>query len=101
MRCPECGWDTYVVDTDHRDDNTIIRRRRCPNCGKRFSTREEMFITKRERNKMLKEIKNAESIVEELRYSADLINQLDRRMLQIRDRIALSEESNLVRNEWK
>ena len=51
--------------------------------------------------KYKKEIKNAESIVEELRYSADLINQLDRRMLQIRDRIALSEESNLVRNEWK
>lgn len=51
--------------------------------------------------KYKKEIKNAESIVEELRYSADLINQLDRRMLQIRDRIELSEEANRVRNEWK
>ena len=41
--------------------------------------------------KYKKEIKNAESIVEELRYSADLINQLDRRMLQIRERIERSE----------
>jgi len=51
--------------------------------------------------KYKKEIKNEKSIVEELRYSADLINQLDRRMLQIRDRIELSEESNLERSEWK
>ena len=41
--------------------------------------------------KYKKEISNAEIIVEELRYSADLINQLDRRMLQIRERIEKSE----------
>ena len=51
--------------------------------------------------KYKKEIRNAESIVEELRYSADLINQLDRRMLQIRDRIELNEENNRVMSEWK
>ena len=48
-----------------------------------------------------REIKNAESIVEELRYSADLINQLDRRMLQIRDRIELNEQGDRVMSEWK
>ena len=42
--------------------------------------------------KYKKEINNAEIIVEELRYSADLINQLDRRMLQIRERIEKSED---------
>ena len=41
--------------------------------------------------KYKREIRNAEIIVEELRYSADLINQLDRRMLQIRERIERSE----------
>ena len=42
--------------------------------------------------KYKREISNAEIIVEELRYSADLINQLDRRMLQIRERIERSED---------
>ena len=42
--------------------------------------------------KYKREIRNAEIIVEELRYSADLIKQLDRRMLQIRERIERSEE---------
>ncbi len=37
--------------------------------------------------KYKKEIPNSDSVVEELRYSAELINQLDRRMIQIRDRI--------------
>ncbi len=41
--------------------------------------------------KYKREIKNAEVISEELKYSADLINQLDRRMLQIRERIENSE----------
>ncbi len=41
--------------------------------------------------KYKREISNAEVISEELRYSADLINQLDRRMLQIRERIEDSE----------
>lgn len=50
--------------------------------------------------KYKREIKNAESIVEELHYSADLINQLDRRMLQIRDRIELNEEGDRVMSEW-
>lgn len=44
--------------------------------------------------KYKREISNAEIIVEELRYSADLINQLDRRMLQIRERIERSEDES-------
>lgn len=51
--------------------------------------------------KYKKEIRNAESIAEELRYSADLINQLDRRMMQIRDRIELNEESDRERSQWR
>ena len=51
--------------------------------------------------KYKREIHNADSIVKELRYNADLINQLDRRMLQIRDRIELSEEGDRVMSEWK
>lgn len=51
--------------------------------------------------KYKKEISNAEAIVEELRYSADLINQLDRRMLQIRERIELSENNNIEQSQWK
>ena len=51
--------------------------------------------------KYKREIRNAESIVEELHYSADLINQLDRRMLQIRDRIELNEEGDRVMSEWR
>lgn len=44
--------------------------------------------------KYKREIRNSEIISEELRYSADLINQLDRRMLQIRDRIERSNAEN-------
>lgn len=51
--------------------------------------------------KYKKEIKNEEAIVEELRISADLINQLDKRMLQIRKRIGLSEETSVVMSEWR
>ena len=50
--------------------------------------------------KYKKEIRNEESIVRELRNSADLINQIDRRMIQIRDRIELNEEGDRVMSEW-
>ncbi|MDO5133801.1 MAG: GTP pyrophosphokinase family protein, partial [Eubacteriales bacterium] len=51
--------------------------------------------------KYKKEIRNEASIVEELRYSADLINQLDRRMLQIRDRIGMSERGRQDISQWQ
>ena len=50
--------------------------------------------------KYKKEIRNEASIVEELHYSADLINQLDKRMQQIRDRIEINEEKDMVVSEW-
>ena len=67
--------------------------------GKRFMNVEVQFRTiamdfwasVEHKMKYKKQIKNAESISEELRYSADMINQLDRRMLQIRKRIEESD----------
>jgi transcriptional repressor NrdR len=42
MKCPFCGApDTHVVDSRVSDEgNSIRRRRRCPVCGKRFTTYE-------------------------------------------------------------
>ncbi|MCR4587121.1 MAG: GTP pyrophosphokinase family protein [Lachnospiraceae bacterium] len=42
--------------------------------------------------KYKKDVPNSEAISEELLYSADLINQLDRRMIQIRDKINAPEK---------
>jgi transcriptional repressor NrdR len=44
MRCPFCHCDeTNVKDSRPADeDSTIRRRRECPNCGKRFTTREKV-----------------------------------------------------------
>lgn len=47
MRCPFCDHaDTQVVDTRTADDGeSIRRRRRCPNCDKRFTTYERIELT--------------------------------------------------------
>ena len=44
MRCPICSHDdTKVVDSRAAEDGTAIRRRRqCPECSYRFSTRERL-----------------------------------------------------------
>ncbi len=44
MRCPFCGEnDTKVLDSRPTEDGTVIRRRReCPQCGNRFTTREKV-----------------------------------------------------------
>ena len=44
MHCPFCDHgDTQVIDTRASDDgDTIRRRRRCPNCDKRFTTYEPL-----------------------------------------------------------
>jgi len=51
MRCPFCRFaDTRVVDSrDANDGDAIRRRRNCPECGKRFTTVEEisLCVTKR------------------------------------------------------
>jgi transcriptional repressor NrdR len=47
MRCPFCDHtDTQVVETRASDDGeTIRRRRRCPNCDKRFTTYERIELS--------------------------------------------------------
>ena len=47
MRCPFCDHtDTQVVETRASDDGeTIRRRRRCPNCDKRFTTYERVELS--------------------------------------------------------
>ena len=37
MTCPECGADTKVIDSRPCEDSTY-RRRKCRECGNRFST---------------------------------------------------------------
>src|SRR3546814_17207210 len=46
MHCPFCrSTDTKVLDSRVGDDGGSIRRRRsCPQCGKRFSTVEQMQL---------------------------------------------------------
>ncbi len=46
MHCPYCRHtDTRVLDSRVSDDGTAIRRRRmCNDCGKRFSTMEQMQL---------------------------------------------------------
>ena len=48
--------------------------------------------------KYKKDIQDAETISDDLRFSADLINQLDRRMQQIRERIDESKEQYELEN---
>ena len=41
MKCPQCWEQTEVIDSRWRKTtNTIARRRQCPACGHRFTTRE-------------------------------------------------------------
>lgn len=44
MKCPYCGnEDTKVIDSRPTEDKTAIRRRRsCDNCGRRFTTYEQV-----------------------------------------------------------
>lgn len=44
MRCPYCHYyDTKVIDSRAKNEGKVIRRRReCLECGKRFTTREEV-----------------------------------------------------------
>lgn len=42
MLCPVCQGGTKVLDSRDARDHTIRRRRRCQQCGHRFSTRERI-----------------------------------------------------------
>lgn len=46
MRCPFCRHpDSRVVDSREVEDRQVIRRRRsCPQCGRRFTTVEELML---------------------------------------------------------
>ncbi|MBR2299624.1 MAG: transcriptional repressor NrdR [Alphaproteobacteria bacterium] len=45
MKCPFCGFeDTIVKDSRNSDDNSIRRRRECPECGSRFTTFERVQL---------------------------------------------------------
>ncbi|MBP9218145.1 MAG: transcriptional repressor NrdR [Sterolibacterium sp.] len=46
MKCPYCSeLNTQVVDTRMNEDgDTVRRRRRCPNCDKRFTTYERVEL---------------------------------------------------------
>jgi transcriptional repressor NrdR len=46
MRCPFCRYkETTVVDSrEHGDGESIRRRRKCPQCGKRFTTFERVEL---------------------------------------------------------
>ncbi|MFC0042120.1 transcriptional regulator NrdR [Actinomadura rayongensis] len=46
MHCPFCrNPDTKVIDSRSADDGAAIRRRRsCPECGKRFTTQENVLL---------------------------------------------------------
>lgn len=47
MPCPKCSMgNTQVKDTRSRSGG-ILRRRRCPACGERFSTLETVVVDKR------------------------------------------------------
>ena len=39
MNCPICGTNSYVKESRHVE-KSIRRRRECPSCGARFTTRE-------------------------------------------------------------
>ena len=37
MTCPYCGGPTSIVDS-RKNEDSVIRRRECKKCGKRFKT---------------------------------------------------------------
>lgn len=53
MICPKCKADTRVVNSrPHRDDPTVIQRRRwCDDCGHKFNTQEGTVDIVRQRSR--------------------------------------------------
>ena len=91
----EAKW--YQINLKSRHESCIVsnfakNEKKYMNVEVQFRTiAMDFWASVEHKMKYKREINNAEIIVEELRYSADLINQLDRRMLQIRERIEKSE----------
>ena len=40
MQCPECKHKTIVIDSRERVASEVYRRRKCPACKTKFTTRE-------------------------------------------------------------
>ena len=54
MRCPKCNSVRLsVIDSRSAPDNEIRRRRKCRNCGYRFSTYEMTQVSKAKRTKIV------------------------------------------------
>ena len=57
MKCPYCGKEnTRVIDSRPTDDSSIRRRRKCDECGKRFTTYEKvetlpLIVVKKDNNR--------------------------------------------------
>lgn len=49
MICPECACATTVMETREQSDGSIRRRRRCLECGMRFTTMETIWKGKGKR----------------------------------------------------
>lgn len=51
MQCPECSYETRVINTVHNEKHTIVRRRReCLKCLERFTTMESLKPKKEAKN---------------------------------------------------
>jgi len=46
MNCPKCGKDTNTIDSRPCANNEVRRRRKCVNCGYRFTTYEMTAVAK-------------------------------------------------------
>lgn len=53
--CRKCATPTVVLTTYQNKDNSTRRRRECPSCGLRFTTRETAVETEQEVAKRVKD----------------------------------------------
>jgi transcriptional repressor NrdR len=91
MRCPFCkNQNTQVIDSRSSEEGTIIKRRRkCLNCGKRFSTAETMslFVVKRSgKTEPFSKQKLTKGIIEAFKgrsYNAEDIDELVNQVINI------------------
>ena len=49
MKCPHCGVDNNDVTDSRLRDGCQIRIRHCFSCGQKFTTREELSTSRRDR----------------------------------------------------
>lgn len=54
MNCPECDGSTTVMETRIKKDGSIRRRRKCLECGNRFTTIESIKKELKENDDLLR-----------------------------------------------